>query len=64
MRSRVSTCDSRSCFLYFLSQTRSRVSTCDTRSGFHSSVRRFHGTKNSQPRALQIYKFEAVFGSW
>ncbi|KAJ0781693.1 putative beta-galactosidase transcription factor C2H2 family [Helianthus annuus] len=64
MRSRVSTCDSRFCFHCFLSQTRSRVSTCDTRSGFHSSVRHFHGTKNSEPRALQIYKLEAVFGSW
>ncbi|KAF5767522.1 putative beta-galactosidase transcription factor C2H2 family [Helianthus annuus] len=63
MRSRVSTCDSRFCFHCFLSQTRSRVSTCDTRSGFHSSVRHFHGTKNSKPRALQIYKLEAVFGN-
>ncbi|MFS7958774.1 putative beta-galactosidase transcription factor C2H2 family [Helianthus anomalus] len=54
MRSRVSTCDSRSCFHCFLSQTRSRVSTCDTRSGFHSLVRHFHGTKNSELRAESV----------
>ncbi|KAJ0613704.1 hypothetical protein HanRHA438_Chr02g0049821 [Helianthus annuus] len=39
MRSRVSTCDSRSGYRSFLSQTRSRVSTYASRSGFHSSVR-------------------------
>ncbi|KAF5808137.1 putative galactose mutarotase-like domain superfamily [Helianthus annuus] len=49
MRSRVSTCDSRSGYHSFLSQTRSRVSTCDSRSGLHSSVRHFHGTKKSEP---------------
>uniref|UniRef100_A0A251VIG3 Uncharacterized protein n=1 Tax=Helianthus annuus TaxID=4232 RepID=A0A251VIG3_HELAN len=41
MRSRVSTCDSRSGYRSFLSQTRSRVSTYASRSGFHSSFDTF-----------------------
>ncbi|KAF5772915.1 putative galactose mutarotase-like domain superfamily [Helianthus annuus] len=49
MRSRVSTCDSRSGYHSFLSQTRSRFSTYSSRSGLHSSVRHFHGTKKSEP---------------
>ncbi|KAM0071146.1 hypothetical protein Hdeb2414_s0001g00021571 [Helianthus debilis subsp. tardiflorus] len=64
MRSRVSTCDSRSCFHCFLSQTRSRVSTCDTRSGFHSSVRHFHGTKNSELRAESVVDLQVGGGFW
>ncbi|KAF5791208.1 hypothetical protein HanXRQr2_Chr09g0392031 [Helianthus annuus] len=61
MRSRVSTCDSRSGYHGFLSQTRSRVSTCTSRSGFHSSVRHFHGTKKSEPnQASGAYIFRPL----
>ncbi|XP_021982828.1 uncharacterized protein LOC110878776 [Helianthus annuus] len=56
MRSRVSTCDSRSGYHGFLSQTRSRVSTCTSRSGFHSSVRHFHGTKKSEPNQFLFFE--------
>ncbi|KAJ0809897.1 hypothetical protein HanPI659440_Chr01g0020501 [Helianthus annuus] len=61
MRSRVSTCDSRSGYHSFLSQTRSRVSTCASRSGFYSSVRHFHGTKKSEPnQASGAYIFRPI----
>uniref|UniRef100_A0A251RTL2 Uncharacterized protein n=1 Tax=Helianthus annuus TaxID=4232 RepID=A0A251RTL2_HELAN len=61
MRSRVSTCDSRSGYHGFLSQTRSRVSTCPSRSGFHSSVRHFHVTKKSEPnQASGAYIFRPL----